>query len=809
MMRAVRLLTALLAVATLGVAAGSARSATAAPTGLHAFVLRADEPTGTSFANNPSFAWRPVPGALHYEFQLSLSNTFRDNAVVWADSSATTPVEAPPITLPWITGNPHSLYARVRAITLTGATPWSTPYGFDMTPPEPPAPVQPSYPGLLRWNLVPGASGYQIWNIDNGKIEFSTTNTLDERDLYTFHTSSAYIGTVHWRIRALRINVAGRLNGIPAVQYGPWSGTYTATNPAMATGPIALVGTVSDIFSNGAAGSAAHKLMPAFLWSGNQTLLGAPAELFRVEVFTDKQCINRVYTGAVIGSPAYSPRPGGPLELPTTLTGITTARSSILPDGAEPAGYTLDGEQLTAAEAEPPVTPTTSVPGAPGDGQSSTTSPGSSSSSSTPVSTSGSSSTVSVLKSAPTDLWDTNWPQGGYYWTVLPVQAVSPGGAQTTLSSLVMTGATDLPVANGTGFKVGDAITIGSGTTGEGASVIAVSSNSLTLASPLKSGHGAGESVLHTGGPMEYEDMELAQDVCAAGREMRFGKASQPSLTSSGAAFATGLSSEGRLISAVHTSKFYGAPLVSWMPAVGAEAYEVQWAQKPYPFVAQPTSSGAPGLLTYSTSAVLPLTPGTWWYRVRGFDYSLPTGSQQMSWSTPVRLVVASPSFSVLGGPSAAPATGTKSSASAASVALRSTAGDGFTMGIPSGWTKLSVPDSVVRFAYLDRITRANVNVIPTTGRNGRTFAQWASALAGQVHAAVGVTPTTSTTTLQAGTAVRLVFVRSSGDTKIVQVQYAVDASKTAYVITFTTTSARYAKDQLTFSKMIASFRLG
>jgi len=130
-------------------------------------------------------------------------------------------------------------------------------------------------------------------------------------------------------------------------------------------------------------------------------------------------------------------------------------------------------------------------------------------------------------------------------------------------------------------------------------------------------------------------------------------------------------------------------------------------------------------------------------------------------------------------------------------------------MGIPSGWTKLSVPDSVVRFAYLDRITRANVNVIPTTGRNGRTFAQWASALAGQVHAAVGVTPTTSTTTLQAGTAVRLVFVRSSGDTKIVQVQYAVDASKTAYVITFTTTSARYAKDQLTFSKMIASFRLG
>ena len=50
------------------------------------------------------------------------------------------------------------------------------------------------------------------------------------------------------------------------------------------------------------------------------------------------------------------------------------------------------------------------------------------------------------------------------------------------------------------------------------------------------------------------------------------------------------------------------------------------------------------------TSAVLPLKPGTWYYRVRGFNYSLPTGAQQMSWSDPAKIVVAKPKFRVVGG---------------------------------------------------------------------------------------------------------------------------------------------------------------
>jgi hypothetical protein len=142
-------------------------------------------------------------------------------------------------------------------------------------------------------------------------------------------------------------------------------------------------------------------------------------------------------------------------------------------------------------------------------------------------------------------------------------------------------------------------------------------------------------------GAIGWQDMELPQDLCAAGRIARFGISSQPSLTAKQQPFATGLSSTGRLVSAAHTPKFYGEPLVAWTPALTAMAYEVQWGHHAYPFSARGQR------LTFSTSSVLPLKPGTWWYRVRGFDYNLPTGAQQMAWSKPTRIVVTAPKFRV------------------------------------------------------------------------------------------------------------------------------------------------------------------
>src|SRR5918994_6837093 len=128
-----------------------------APEGLRAFLLRADEPRTDVFPRTPSFAWRPVPGAVRYEFQLSTSSVFRESGLFYSDTELKSPAAAVPLSLPWITGNPYSLYARVRAITQRSTTPWTAPLGFNMRWPSVPEPLV-TYPGLLRWTPVTGAT---------------------------------------------------------------------------------------------------------------------------------------------------------------------------------------------------------------------------------------------------------------------------------------------------------------------------------------------------------------------------------------------------------------------------------------------------------------------------------------------------------------------------------------------------------------------------------------------------------------------------------------------------------------------------
>src|SRR5581483_6344076 len=169
---------------------------------------------------------------------------------------------------------------------------------------------------------------------------------------------------------------------------------------------------------------------------------------------------------------------------------------------------------------------------------------------------------------APIDLWDTNWPESGYYWTVVAVAPQSPNSLYTSVGLAgAKAGDFTLPVTSGTGFNPGDIVQIGGGPTAESATVTSVNGNTLTFAIALKYGHGSGEAVVRSSGNLEYQDLELPQDVCAAGRVMRFGKESEPSLVSSGLLFATGLSSDGRITAAARSTAFYGEPLVSWTPA--------------------------------------------------------------------------------------------------------------------------------------------------------------------------------------------------------------------------------------------------
>ena len=73
--------------------------------------------------------------------------------------------------------------------------------------------------------------------------------------------------------------------------------------------------------------------MPAFVYQGNTSIWNTTQKLYRVEVFTDEDCLNTVFRGAITGALAYVPRPIGPLGLPTDVASITAARSVFLPDG--------------------------------------------------------------------------------------------------------------------------------------------------------------------------------------------------------------------------------------------------------------------------------------------------------------------------------------------------------------------------------------------------------------------------------------------------------------------------------------------
>ena len=174
-------------------------------------------------------------------------------------------------------------------------------------------------------------------------------------------------------------------------------------------------------------------------------------------------------------------------------------------------------------------------------------------------------------------------------------------------------GSLSITVASITGISKGSTLTIGSGGNAELALVDSVTGSVVNLSSPLTQSHGSGEKVSQ-GTQVEYRDAELPQDACANGRVMAFGKQSAPVVAGGSTAFASGLSPKGRLVaSASHRTSFFGAPLVAWKPALGADAYQVEWSKKAYPWKAAgivgdavdlgaPASQGRPLVLPCSRS---------------------------------------------------------------------------------------------------------------------------------------------------------------------------------------------------------------
>ena len=151
---------------------------------------------------------------------------------------------------------------------------------------------------------------------------------------------------------------------MPASQFGPWSPIYSSTNPSVTTGPIKLIGTVSDVFSDGSSSSPAHELMPAFLWSGNQSQSGATrGALPRLRLHRQPVPQPRVHergrrqpgVGAAPVRPARAARDRRGHRRPHAAATSATARRR--------SDLSYDDQVIVPTEQQAAATPTTTVPG--------------------------------------------------------------------------------------------------------------------------------------------------------------------------------------------------------------------------------------------------------------------------------------------------------------------------------------------------------------------------------------------------------------------------------------------------------------
>ena len=568
-MRYIRLAFLVVCATTLlsGSALAQGEKSLSAPQGLKPFLLRASEPAAHDFPRTPSFSWAPTSGAYRYEFQLAKTTNFQDGTIFWASSSLKSPAVAIPLTLPWMTGAPYAAYARVRAVTRKGTTPWSSGYGFNIRWKDVPRQTT-SYQGLARWTPVEGATSYQVWFTDINRVVETRVNAVDQREFYAFHQGANFTGAIRWRVRAVR-RVAKLQGFITPVNYGPWSGpgSFTSTNKAMDDGVVRPLAAVTALATSTPGSPKAHEMTPAFVFAGSRAASGVKYDLYRVYVFSDQQCVNTVLRGAIVGGPAYAARNNGTLKLPTDAKAIADAANTILELGDEGKTYTAEGilakpasETTPAATGGTPATPTPPTTGAPTTGA--------------PPATSATPEQASNSVWPKVELLESGWPNGRFFWTVVPVKLVAKIGSDGKTSSY------------------------------------------------------------------EYYDAELPQDACASGRVLAFGKASSPVVAGQGTAYASGLSPKGRLIASAGDKPFYGSPLVAWLPAPGADTYQIEWSPSRYPWRAVKRLSVDGG-----TAKTLPLKPGAWWYRVRGINDALPTGHQFMGWSPPLQLKVAKPKF--------------------------------------------------------------------------------------------------------------------------------------------------------------------
>lgn len=580
-----------LAVLVLALAlATGAQAAEPGPSGVRAFLLRATEaerPTHV-FARTPSFAWDPVPGADRYEFELATSKTFAENAIVWSDSEIGGPLATVPITLPWISGARYSWRARVRAIVDGEETAWSTPYGFNVRAPGAPRSlsngVNPQ-PGMVRWTPIEGATAYEVvflWELGQGKTKRirTATTAADLREVYAFHNGIDWANVTFWRARAVREVYGSPKNRLPVVSYGPWSPRNRTVEPALSTGAITLAGAISRSRRGDVV---------------NRTTSGAPGP--------GPHELSPGFWWSGVYGPAPELLGACPLDLVAALSPSRIScplfRVYVFSD-ADCVNAVHVGDLVGSPAYVPRLTPTLGLPG-----------------------------DLTTMQSA-LGVWLTDGSEGTVY---------DAGGTK-----VVATGVKTKEESAGPDGETPEGATAEEGASG---SEEEVDRRNGLWDNDWPTGRYYWTAVPTVprlaGDAIEYREVAFAQDMCASGQVIPFGKTSRPiTIDESGIPFVSGLTPGGETTSAMTVRpSFYGSVLAAWKPAPGAKRYEIQWSARLYPWRA------AGKLITAASAALLDLPAGRWLYRVRGLDETLP-GPSGLSWSEPVQIQIVPRSFDVV-----------------------------------------------------------------------------------------------------------------------------------------------------------------
>ena len=377
-----------------------------------------------------------------------------------------------------------------------------------------------------------------------------------------------------------------------------------------------------------------HRLTPAFTFSGDQ-VGGASYTLFRVYVFSDSQCVNVIYPRCHHRRPQLRPAHHRPARsCRRRRQDLLDAAATYLPDGQEGKTYMADTASVQTTESDKAAAAATS---------------GSTKSGRRPR----------PRTPAPTP--DLNLPS-------LPALDRRTGrslGQRLAARPLLLDGrprqrnacqhqVDDLDGRRGTGLLDDHGCIDLRHLQGLDAHHrhwidIRAGSRRIHLGNhgdaqrALEPQPRSGEKVSQ-GTQVEYRDAELPQDACANGRVMAFGKQSAPGRRRWVDSVRLGSLAAG----SARRLRRSRAPPSSERRSSPGSPHSVRTATRSSGRRSRIPWKSAGSLTTQSTSALLPLKAGSWFYRVRGFNALLPGSAKAMSWSTAQQLTLARPVFRVV-----------------------------------------------------------------------------------------------------------------------------------------------------------------